>query len=165
MATETTCKISDDDIKAWWKAFINRDPNAPNTGLVKDDALFIYGVDERRAKSGNVQGDANLSSGKIKRIIGPAINTLAEEKDYAEGETKKATGPYAWVKKPRGGKKNWPLEPLYTHIGQSPLAGKEHSHGLWFCIPASEVESQDTIGFGGHGNDNFSTEAVWTVSK
>jgi hypothetical protein len=164
LATDTTCEISNDDIKAWWNAFINRGANAVETGLVKDDTLFVFGVDERKAPSGIFRGDANLSSGRIKRIIGPAINTLAETKEFAEFETNSAAGTYAFIRKHKGGTIDLKLQELYTDIG-SPIGGYQHSHGQWFCIPANELESEDTIEFGGRGTKDFETKAVWNIKK
>jgi hypothetical protein len=164
LATDTTCRISDDDIKAWWNAFINRNENAVNTGLVNGDALFVFGVDERKAPSGTFRGNVDLSSGNIKRIIGPAINTLAETKEFAEFETNSAAGTYAFIRKHKGGTIDLKLQELYTDIG-SPIGGYQHSHGQWFCIPANELESEDTIEFGGRGTKDFETKAVWNIKK
>jgi hypothetical protein len=165
LATDTTCKISDDDIKAWWNAFINSNADAVDTGLVNDDTLFIFGVDERKAPSGTFKGSADLSSGKINRIIGPAINTLAETKEFAEFETNSAAGTYAFIRKNKGGIIDLNLQVLYTDLGSNPILNYQYSHGQWFCIPADKVESGDRIEFGAKGVRDFETKAVWNISK
>jgi hypothetical protein len=165
LATDTTCEISDDDIKAWWNAFINRNADAVDTGLVKGDALFIFGVDEQKAPSGIFRGNVDLSSGNINRVIGPAINTLAETKQFAEFETNSSAGTYAFIRKHKGGIIDLNLQERYTDLRSTPILNYEHSHGQWFCIPANELESKDTIEFGAKGVRDFETKAVWNISK
>lgn len=169
-----SCDISQNDIELWWKKFLDLqlggNSNETPQAMTDKDAIFLYGIDERISPAGTLRGNVSLKANSKQRVIGPVINTLAEEQVYAEFETANAAKAYALVRRNGylGGIEHVSWKTIYTDLGQDfkKMApdGYSYSGGAWFCISANDLETGDRIEFGAEGTRGFKTEAVWVVN-
>jgi hypothetical protein len=166
-----SCDISEDDIKLWWNSFLskpNQSGGIPEAISANNNTIFVYGHDEKVSPVGTFRGRLKLKPNSEQRVIGPVINTNAEDRDSAQFETSNAAKLYAFVRREgyRAGVEAVQWKVIYTDLGNQSQSRSEsypHSGGAWFCIPASALNPGDRIEFGGEGTRGFGTAAVWIV--
>jgi hypothetical protein len=146
------------DVVNWWSEFLRNRSTGRNGGLRSNDGktIFLFAQYELDRRERQVTGNVTLNP-NVERVIGPVINTQAETPDFARSETERATNTTCKITKASGQLIQIPFSQ------QSGVKAPDYYDGLWFCIPAENLERGDKIEFSADGEDGFQANAEWTV--